>query len=59
MEVIVVLIGASLMAAIGFLVAFLRALKSGQFDDLATPPMRVLFDSETDRARDKKHRSAN
>ena len=57
MEVIVILIGASLLAAVGFLVAFLLALRSGQFDDLATPPIRMLFDSETDRTSDKNHRS--
>lgn len=48
MDVIVVLIGCSLLAAVGFLIAFLVALKRGQFDDLSTPPIRVLFESEPD-----------
>ena len=48
MNVIVVLIGCSLLAAVGFLIAFLRALRGGQFDDLVTPSIRMLFDSESD-----------
>lgn len=48
MSVIVVLIGASLLVASGFLVAYLWAVKSGQYDDKYTPSIRVLFD-------DKKH----
>jgi cbb3-type cytochrome oxidase maturation protein len=45
MEVMFILIGASLVVAAGFLVAFFMALKSGQFDDLLTPAIRMLFDS--------------
>lgn len=48
MEVVIVLIGFSLAVALGFLFAFLWALKRGQYDDLSTPPMRMLFESETD-----------
>ena len=44
MEVIVVLIGASLIVAIGFLLAFLWAVKSGQYDDKYTPSIRILFE---------------
>jgi cbb3-type cytochrome oxidase maturation protein len=43
-EVIIVLIGASLLVAIGFLIAFLWAVKSGQYDDKFTPSVRILFD---------------
>lgn len=44
MSVIVVLIGASLLVAIGFLIAYLWAVKSGQYDDKYTPSVRILFD---------------
>jgi cbb3-type cytochrome oxidase maturation protein len=30
--------------------AFIRATRQGQFDDLDTPAMRVLFDDQTARA---------
>lgn len=44
MSVIVVLIGASLLVATGFLIAYLWAVKSGQYDDKYTPSVRILFD---------------
>ena len=44
MSVMMVLIGFSLTVAIGFLIAFLWAVKSGQYDDKYTPSVRILFD---------------
>jgi cbb3-type cytochrome oxidase maturation protein len=32
--------------AVGFLIAFLRATKNGQFDDDKTPSIRILFEDE-------------
>ncbi|MDP2362576.1 MAG: cbb3-type cytochrome oxidase assembly protein CcoS [Ignavibacteria bacterium] len=46
MSVIVVLIGFSLLVAVGFLVAFLWSVKSGQYSDTYTPSVRMLFDDE-------------
>jgi len=46
MSVIVVLIGASLLVATGFLIAYLWAVKHGQYDDKYTPSVRILFDEE-------------
>lgn len=46
MSVIVVLIGASLLVAIGFLIAYLWAVKSGQYDDKYTPSIRILFEDK-------------
>jgi cbb3-type cytochrome oxidase maturation protein len=43
-SVIVLLIAAGGLVAGGFLVAFLWAVRSGQFDDTATPALRVLGD---------------
>lgn len=48
MSVIVVLIAASLFVAICFLLAFIWAVKTGQFKDKHTPAMRMLFDDGTD-----------
>ncbi len=44
LTVLFVLIGCSLFVAIGFLFAFIWAVKSGQFKDLQTPAIRMLFD---------------
>ena len=44
MEVIFILVAASLILAIGFLIAFIVSVKNGQFDDQETPAIRMLFD---------------
>jgi cbb3-type cytochrome oxidase maturation protein len=49
MSVIVVLIGFSIIVAAGFLVAFLWAVRSGQYDDDVSPSVRILFDNEDDK----------
>ncbi|MBK8967132.1 MAG: cbb3-type cytochrome oxidase assembly protein CcoS [Saprospiraceae bacterium] len=46
MEIIFLLILISLLVAAGFLLAYLWAAKSGQFDDDYTPSVRMLFDNE-------------
>lgn len=51
MSVIVVLIGASLLVATGFLIAYLWAVKSGQYDDKYTPSVRILFDDSKNERR--------
>jgi cbb3-type cytochrome oxidase maturation protein len=43
-SVIVLLIAAGGCVAAGFLGAFIWAVRSGQFDDTATPPLRVITD---------------
>ena len=45
MSVIVLLIVAGGLVAGGFLVAFVWAVRSGQFDDTFTPAVRVLLES--------------
>jgi len=47
MSVVFVLIIASLIVAIGFLIAFIWSVKSGQYEDDYTPSVRMLFDDET------------
>lgn len=46
MSAIVILISFSLLVAIIFLIAFLWAVKSGQYDDKYTPSVRILFDDK-------------
>jgi len=46
MSVILLLILASLGIAVLFLLGFVWAVKSGQFDDTSTPSLRILADDE-------------
>ena len=45
MSVILLLLIASILVAGGFLIAFIYSVKSGQYDDELSPPMRMLFDN--------------
>ncbi|MCA1751322.1 MAG: cbb3-type cytochrome oxidase assembly protein CcoS [Flavobacteriales bacterium] len=47
MEALFLLIAISLLVALGFLGAFLWAVRSNQYDDDFTPSVRMLFDNET------------
>jgi cbb3-type cytochrome oxidase maturation protein len=44
MSVLALLIVAGGSVALGFLLAFIWAVRSGQFDDIETPPIRLLTD---------------
>jgi cbb3-type cytochrome oxidase maturation protein len=46
MSVIYILITVSISVAVVFLIAFIKAVKSGQYDDDYTPSVRMLFDDE-------------
>tara|TARA_R100001377_G_scaffold34092_1_gene18767 strand:+ start:192 stop:380 length:189 start_codon:yes stop_codon:yes gene_type:complete len=46
MSVIYILLIISIVVAIGFFIAFILAVKSGQFDDDYTPSVRMLFEDE-------------
>ena len=46
MEIIYLLIPVTLLLAGGALALFLWAVHSGQFDDLDTPPVRMLLDED-------------
>lgn len=54
MSVVIILIAASLVIAIGFLIAFIWSVKSGQYDDDYTPSVRMLFDDKVDTSSTKK-----
>ena len=46
MSVIYLLITVSISVAVFFLIAFIKAVRSGQYDDDYTPSVRMLFDDE-------------
>lgn len=48
MNILYLLIAASLFAALIFLGAFIWAVRSGQFEDDYSPSVRILFDDEDD-----------
>lgn len=54
MSVIYLLISISIVVAVSFFIAFVKAVKSGQYDDDYTPSVRMLFDDEL-----KKNQSKN
>jgi cbb3-type cytochrome oxidase maturation protein len=54
MKIMFMLIFFSILIAIGFLIAFIISLKKGQYDDLYTPSIRMLFDNGKKKQDDKK-----
>lgn len=54
MEVMYLLIAASLTLATGFVIAFIWAIKNGQYDDKYTPSVRILFDDEKQEKKSEK-----
>ena len=46
MSVIYILLTISIIVAIIFFIAFILAVKNGQYDDSYTPSVRMLFDDE-------------
>lgn len=46
MNLFLFMIGLTLVMVAGFVSAFLWAASSGQFEDLATPPYRILNDDD-------------
>ena len=51
MSVLFVLIGISLLVALGFFFFFLWSVGNGQYDDEDTPAKRMLFDDTTPQIR--------
>ena len=46
MSVIYILLTVSIVVAIVFFIAFIVAIRNGQFDDSYTPSVRMLFEDE-------------
>lgn len=53
MSAFFIMIGASLLIAIGFLIAFIWSVKTNQYEDDYTPSVRMLFDNTTTQKKDK------
>ena len=51
------LIIASLFIAIIFFILFVKSVKAGQYDDVYTPSVRMLFDDELVEKKTTKHTS--
>jgi len=56
MSVIIILIIIGGTVATGFLVAFLWAVRSGQYDDTVSPSVRILFDEKKPEKKKKKEK---
>lgn len=54
MSVIYILLTISIIVAIIFFVAFIIAVRNGQFDDSYTPSVRMLFEDELVKEKPKK-----
>lgn len=50
MSVIYIALPVALLLALAAAVAFAACVRGGQFDDLETPPMRMLYDDDADPA---------
>ncbi|MBC7748899.1 MAG: cbb3-type cytochrome oxidase assembly protein CcoS [Methylotenera sp.] len=59
MSVIYLLISISILIAIGFFIAFITAVKTGQYDDDYTPSVRMLFDDELLKSTKKENKVEN
>ncbi|TXD51151.1 cbb3-type cytochrome oxidase assembly protein CcoS [Polaribacter sp. IC063] len=53
MSVIYLLLTLSILVAIVFFIAFIYAVKKGQYDDTYTPSVRMLFDDELVKEKNK------
>jgi cbb3-type cytochrome oxidase maturation protein len=51
MEVMFVLLPVALLFAASALVVFFWAVRAGQFDDLDTPPVRILLEDDEEKTR--------
>ncbi len=54
MDVLFFAIPIALILGVVFLILFIWATKSGQYDDLETPSYRILIDDENNQKRNKR-----
>ena len=54
MSVIYILLTISIIVAVVFFVAFIIAVRNGQYDDSYTPSVRMLFEDELVKEKPKK-----
>jgi cbb3-type cytochrome oxidase maturation protein len=46
MSIIYLLLSISVLVAVGFFIVFIISVKKGQYDDVYTPSVRMLFEDE-------------
>ncbi|HLW13952.1 MAG TPA: cbb3-type cytochrome oxidase assembly protein CcoS [Flavobacteriaceae bacterium] len=51
MNIMFLLLGVSLVVALIFLVIFIVTVRSGQYDDMYTPSVRMLFEDGTSKTK--------
>ncbi|SDS01052.1 cytochrome oxidase maturation protein, cbb3-type [Christiangramia echinicola] len=59
MSIIYVLLAISVVVAIIFFIAFIVSVKKGQYDDVYTPSVRMLFDDELVKPDPEKNQPVN
>ncbi len=59
MSVIVILVIVGIIVAGMFLLGFIWAVKSGQYDDMYSPSVRLLFDDDKELPEDNKETTVN
>lgn len=59
MGVIYVLLAISIVVAVIFFIAFIVSVKSGQYDDIYTPSVRMLFEDELVKEKTKNRKLNN
>ncbi|RPD98699.1 cbb3-type cytochrome oxidase assembly protein CcoS [Aureibaculum marinum] len=61
MDIIFLMIGVSIVIAVVFFILFIKSVKSGQYDDMYTPSVRMLFEDEfiSDKSKVKESKSIN
>ena len=57
MSIIYMLLAISVVVAIIFFIAFIISVKKGQYDDMYTPSVRMLFDDELVKPDSKENQS--
>jgi cbb3-type cytochrome oxidase maturation protein len=57
MNIIYLLLALSVLVALIFFVAFIFSVKKGQYDDVYTPSVRMLFDDELVKSKSDKSNS--
>jgi len=57
MNIIYLLLALSVLVALIFFIAFIFSVKKGQYDDVYTPSVRMLFDDELVKPKSEKSNS--
>lgn len=57
MDILIILVPATIFIALIFLIAFLWAVRTGQFDDIETPALKILIDHKTVNTKGTKNES--